>query len=258
MEKRHGGELIAGIIIFFVALFIYTKLAGPISFTVHNINTATSDVFQAQGTGKASGAPDEAVITLGITAQGTTVEQTQNQANQAADKIISALKEQGIKEENIKTTNYSLTPSYSFSGETQRITGYSVNQNFEIEAPIGKTNQIVDAGTKAGANMIGNVVFKLNDQKQAELKNQARKEAVDNAKDSAQGLANAAGVKLGKIINVTESTNASGFPMPFTVAAKAVDTGGNVVVQAPEREVSNITPGESNVEVSVTLTYQTN
>ncbi len=259
MEKR-GVDLIGAIVVFFVLLFVYTKFIGPIPFAVNNVNTATTDVFQATGTGKASSAPDQAVINLGVTSQGTSVEQAQNQANEASKRIINALKEQGIEEDNIKTTNYSINPNYSFTGDNQRITGYTVSQNFEVELPIGKTNQVVDTSTKAGANMVGSISFKLNDKKQNELKNEARKEAVEMAKKSAEGLADASGIKLGKIINVTESTGMIGMPMPFTVAAKAVDSaqGGDVLIQNPEGEVSNITPGESNVEVTVILTYQTN
>ncbi len=258
MEKK-GFDLIGAIVVFFVLLFVYTKFLGPIPFTVNNINTTTTDVFQSTGTGKASAAPDEALISLGVTTQGTNVEQAQNSANAASTKIINALKAQGVEEEKIKTTNYSINPNYSFTGDNQRITGYTVSQNFEVEVPIGKTNQVVDAGTEAGANMVGNISFKLNDKKQLELKNTARKEAVENAKASAQGLAKASGIKLGKIINVTESTG-TGYPMPFTMATKAMDTaqGGDVLIQNPEREVSSITPGESNVEVTVILTYQTN
>jgi uncharacterized protein len=259
MEYKRGGELIVAIIVFFVLLFAYTKLVGPIPFAVNSTNTATTDVFQSTGVGKASAAPDQAVINLGITTQGTTVEQAQTQANQASNKIIEALKEQGINEDDIKTTNYSINPNYSFTGENQRITGYSVSQNFEVEAPIGKTNQVVDSATAAGANNVGGITFKLNDKRQEELKNEARKEAVEKAKASAEGLAKAAGVKLGKIINVTESSAGTPVPMPFGAATKSIDQANaeDVLIEAPER-VSSITPGESNVEVIVTLTYQTN
>lgn len=246
MEKR-GGELIGAIVIFFILLFVYTRFAGPIPFSVNNTNTATTDVFQVQGTGKASAVPDNSVIALGVTTQAASSQQAQAQANQAANRIINALKNQGIEEKKIKTINYTINPNYSFSGETQRINGYSVSQNFEVEVPIEKTNQIVDAGTGAGANIVSNISFKLNDEKQEELKNKARQEAVDKAKDSAEGLAKAAGIRLGKIINVSESFG--GEPIPV-FAREAVGS--------PEDQTeTNITPGETNVEVSVTLTYQT-
>lgn len=250
MEKNKIATFTAIILIFFFALFIFTRVAGSIPLTVHNINTNLSDSFESQGTGKASAAPDTAVVNLGITAEASTVQLAQEQANQSATKIINALKAQEINEKDIKTTNYSLNPNYSFSGETQRINGYTVNQTFEVETPIEKANQVIDAATSAGANNIGNITFKLNDKKQEELRNQAREEAVNNAKNSANGLAKAAGIRLGKIINISENFGGNQ-PQPVTLDAR-VGQGGEI------QNKTEITPGESNVEVTVVLTYQTN
>lgn len=248
MEKNIRVDLLIAILIFFIGLFIFTRLAGPIPFTVNNINTNVKDVFQVQGSGSASAAPDTAVISLGVTTEAQTVAQAQEEANEAANKIIDSLKKQGIKEESIKTVNYSVSPNYSFSGESQRIIGYSVSQSFEVEAPIDKASQTVDAATSAGANNIGNISFKLNDDKLADLKNKAREEAVKNAKSSASGLADASGIKLGKIINVSESYG-NNQPIPVMLDAREAQ-GGEL------ENKTNITPGESNIEVTVTLSYQ--
>ncbi len=232
-----------------MALFAYTKIAGSTSFTVHNVNTNLTDSFQSQGTGKASAAPDTAVINMGITAEANTVQSAQEQANQSANKIISALKEQGIAEKDIRTSNYSVNPNYSFTGETQRINGYSVNQTFEVETPIDKASAVVDAATGAGANNVGNITFKLNDKKLQELRNQAREEAVASAKTSAEGLAKAAGIKLGNIVNISENFGGDQ-PQPMALDSRA--QGGELANK------TEITPGESNIEVTVILTYQTN
>ena len=248
MENRRTIDLITPVIIFFVLLFVYTKFIGPIPFSVNNINTNAQEPFQVQGTGKAAGAPDKAVIVLGVTASGTTVLDAQGKTNQAADRIINSLKGLGIDEKDIKTTNYSINPNYDFGGAFQRITGYSVTQNFEVKAPIDKANEVVDAATANGANLVGNISFTLDDDKLNKLTNEARKEAVEKAKASAQGLAEASGIRLGKIINVRE-TSGGGVPIPFTREA----VGATDLVQ----EKTNITPGETNVEVTITLTYQT-
>lgn len=245
MDKR--GELVGAVIIFFVLLFVYTKFAGPIPFSVNNINTQNSAPFEVQGTGKASAAPSLAVLSLGVTKSGTDAITTQQETNIIANRIISNLKDLGISDKNIKTTNYSINPNYSFSGDNQRITGYSVTQNLEVEIPIGKTNEVIDSVTNAGANLVGNISFKLEKNKELELKNQARKEAVEKAKDSAQGLEKASGIKLGKIINVRESFGGE-TPRPVMMDSKA--QGGDLTE-------TNITPGESNIEVTVVLTYQT-
>lgn len=246
-----GMEKVSTIVIFvlsvFVSLFIYTKVAGPIQFSVNNTNTESLAPFEVQGTGKAAAAADKAIINLGVTQNSNSVLEAQNKTNQVSEKIINALKALGISEKDIKTTNYSIIPNYNFSEETQRITGYSVTQNFEVESPIEKANDVVDSATANGANLIGNITFTLEDSKLEELRNKARKEAVEMAKKSAEGLAKASGIRLGKIINVSESFG--GGPIPV-FAREAVGS--------PEDQTeTNITPGETNVEVSVTLTYQT-
>jgi uncharacterized protein YggE len=250
MENRRGGELIGAVIIFFVALFVYTKFVGPVPFTVNNVNTLNSTPFQAQGAGKAAAAPDTAVINLGITQSGQTVEEAQGKTNDAANKIIAGLKAAGVDEKDIKTTNYSVQPNYSAFGVSQKINSYSVTQTFEVKVPIDQANTVVDTATSNGANLIGDISFTLSDAKEQALKNTARQEAVNNAKESAQGLAKASGIKLGRIVNVQES-NGGDVVRPMTVALDAKAAG-------TEASPTNITPGQSNVEVTVTLTYEVN
>jgi uncharacterized protein YggE len=252
--SMRGLELIGAVVVFFLLLLVYTKVFGPIPFTVNNINTLNSTPFEVTGNGKASAAPDTAVVNLGVTESGTTVAEAQAKTNKSAENIINGLKELGIEEKDIKTINYSVRPNYSnrlpSEIDSEQITGYTVTQNFEVKAPIDKANEVVDSATSNGANLVGGIAFTLDDEKMEELKDTARKEAVDMAKRSAEGLANAAGIKLGNIINVQE--NYGGGPVPMYREAVAIDSA--VGEEVPP---TNITPGETNVEVTVTLTYQT-
>lgn len=250
--KYRGGEILGAVLLFFVLLFVYTKLAGPIPFTVNNINTLNSTPFEVTGIGKASAAPDKAVVNLGVTQTGTTVTDAQAKANQAANQIISSLKALGVDEKDIKTTNYSVSPNYAnlTVGDNQRITGYTVTQNFEVEVPIDQANAAVDAVTAAGANLVGGITFTLDDETEIKLKNEARTEAVAKAKASAQGLAKASGIKLGNVINVRE-TFGGNIPMPV-MARETVALDSEAGAAPP----TTITPGENNVEVTVVLTYQ--
>jgi uncharacterized protein len=251
MDKNKLLVIGFSILIFFIALFLFIKITGPIPFAVNNTNTLNNTPFEARGTGKASAAPDTAVINLGITQEGATVLEAQSNTNEVAQAIVNGLKKQGIEEKNIKTVNYSVNPNYSFErGDSQRITGYTVTQNFEVKSPIDKANSVIDTATANGANLVGNISFTLEDEKLEELRNEARKEAIEKAKSSAEGLASAAGIKLGKIINVNESFNDA---QPFPIARDMM------ALASPEEDAppTQITPGETNVEVNVVLTYQT-
>ncbi len=251
MKYKGGGELIGAVVAFFIILFVYTKIAGPIPFTVNNINTLNSTPFEATGTGKASAAPDKAVINMGVTQTGATVTEAQAKTNKAATQITNSLKALGVEEKDIKTTNYSVNPNYAnlTIGDNQRISGYTVSQNFEVEVPIDKANAAVDAATAGGANLVGGISFTLDDATEIKLKNEARIEAVNKAKASAEGLAKASGIKLGNVINVRETFGGI-YPMPVMQnEAMALDAKAG----AP---ATSITPGENNIEVTVILTYQ--
>lgn len=246
MDKRNGSGVVIGVVSFFVLLFVFTKLIGPIPFAINSVNTNTTDLFQANGTGKVAVAPDSAKITVGITQSSSSVIEVQNKANSKANNIISALIKTGVAKKDIKTTNYSISPNYSFDN-SQKVNGYSVTQTLEVKTDISKLNQAIDAATLSGANIIGGVEFSLNDTKQLAAENKARKEAVKNAKEKAEGLANAAGIKLGRIVNVVETE--PGVVRPLLLQAKTD--------QATNNTETNITPGQNNIEINVTLTYQT-
>jgi len=57
------------IIVFFIVLFVYTKLAGPIPFFINSVNTTKTDLFSASGEGKVTAVPDQATIDVGVTQQ---------------------------------------------------------------------------------------------------------------------------------------------------------------------------------------------
>ena len=245
---------IGTIIAFFVVLFVYTKLAGPIPFFINSVNTNKTDLFTANGEGKMTAVPDQAVVTVGVTQQSATVADAQNKVNQVTNKIISDVKKLGLSDKDIKTTNYSVSPNYSnaimpimLNGQ-QNITGYTVTQNLEIKIkPIDKANRVVDTATADDANLVGGVNFTFSNSLSKSLEERATKQAVDNAKAKAQSLAKAAGIRLGNIVNVVENSNEPRPLMSAGVAVKAVDQS------AP----TNVTPGENTLTVDVVLYYET-
>ena len=246
MEKRTVLAIVVSILSFFLILLVYTKFIGPIPFAVNNVNTNKTDLFRVTGNGEAAAVPDIAKISIGVTESSKNVTDAQTKVNSKVKNITDALIGLGVEEKNIKTTNYSVSPDYSFN-RFQEITGFTVNQNLEVKSDIKEINQVIDASTANGANIAGGIEFILTDEKQLELENKARKEAVEKAKIKARSLADAAGIKLGKVVDVTESTGQE--PRPVFLEAKAD--------QAEPDQTTNITPGENKVEVTITLTFDT-
>ncbi|EKE05855.1 MAG: hypothetical protein ACD_19C00176G0077 [uncultured bacterium] len=102
--------------------------------------------------------------------------------------------------------------------------------------------------TSSGANVIGNISFEVNEKTKEEYTQKAREEAVKLAKEKAEGLAKAAGITLGKIINVTESQGVN-YPRPIMYAKEMTVAVGD------SAQVANVTPGETEIRVTVMLSY---
>ncbi|MBI3984590.1 MAG: SIMPL domain-containing protein [Candidatus Levybacteria bacterium] len=251
---------IVTVVLIFLGFAIYTTLLGPIPFSINSVNTTKTDLFSASGNGEETAVPDTASISIGVTKEATTVEQAQNQVNGISSKLISDIKKLGVQDKDIKTTNYSVNPNYGSggpqplmmpeTGSSERITGYTVTQNIEIKVkPLGKVNTVVDTATNDGANLVGGVYFTFSDDVLKELERKATIKAVSQAKEKAQVLANASGIRLGKIVNVVSSSN-----QPYFARDMALSNEKTVNPSQP----TTITPGESKVTIGVTIYYETN
>lgn len=239
------------ILFIFLGLFLYTRFAGSIPFSVNSVQSTKNTVFNVSATGEESAIPDTASLSVGVTKTSSSVLTAQKQVNEISDKLVTNLKKLGIEEKKIKTTNYGVYPEYDYSFGKQTIKGYTVTQNLQIEIkPIDKANQAIDIATAAGANIVGGINFTLDEKTREELEQKARVEAIQKAKEKAQKLASTAGIRLGRIVDVQESNY---FPPPIMYnqgLATADGRGGG-------GETTKVTPGESAVTVTVDLSYET-
>lgn len=230
------------ILSFFLILFLYVKLAGPIPFAVSSVNTNKSDTFNVSGEGKVFVKPDTAYVTVGIQAEGNTVNQAQDQINQVINKVSQGIKDLGVSSDDIQTTNYDISPKYDFTSGRQRVNGYQANTNLRIKVKdTEKINQVIDAATANGANQVNGVSFEVADKAKAE--NEAREKAVVEAKKKAEAAASIAGFKLGRIINYSEDF---GGPISPSIRSVTLDT----------KEATQVEPGTSEIKVNVTLSYE--
>ncbi len=235
---------VIGATTFFILLFSFTKIFGPIPFSVNSVTTTKSTTFDVTGEGKATAAPDVAMVTVGISAKGATVKDAQNQINSTINKVSTAVKSLGVDAKDIQTTNYNINPSYDYTGG-QRLTGYSASTNLSIKVrQIERANSVIDEATANGANQVGGISFDVDDKSKSE--NEARQKAVADAKKKAEDAAKIAGFKLGRIINYSEDFGGLPRPIPMLSAADIKAQG------AP----TQIEPGSSDITVVVTLSYE--
>jgi uncharacterized protein YggE len=241
-------DISGAIVLFFILLFAYTKLAGPLPFSINSVTTTKTDTFTVHGEGKVTMIPDIAVVSLGVSAQGTSVSKVQDELNTKMNAISGAIKKLGVDAKDIKTSYYHISPMYDYASSTRRVTGYQASSNLTVKVrKIDTANSVIDAATREGANEVGGVSFDVDDKTKAE--NQAREAAVADAKAKASAAAKAAGFTLGRVINYSEGNGASPRPLMYDTAEKAMPISGG---GAP----TEVEPGTSELSVNVSVSYE--
>lgn len=191
------------------------------------------------GTGRVFAAPDTAMLNIGVEITGATLEAASKDASDRMAKLLAAIKAQGVDAKDIQTTNYSIYPitSNPKEGESPTITGYRVSNQVTVKVrKIDDAGKVLDAAIAAGANSVGNVFFTVDDP--TKFENDARALAVKDAQAKAQVLATAAGVKVGRIIAITEAT---GGVRPFfkdSFAAAPAAAGGGGPIETGQNEIT--------------------
>jgi uncharacterized protein YggE len=232
-----------------LALVLVTKFVSPIPLTISQTTTNKESAFSASGKSIVTTVPDKAEVTLGISRKENSIKQAQTRANEIINTINKQLQDIGISKEDIRTQNYNIYPNYDYQRPTQDIIGYSVDISLNVSIKdFENLNKVVDLATAAGANQVGGVQFTLSDEKEREVKKEAREKAIKDAEQNAQELARLSGMKLGKVINVTEGTEN---PVPGPLFDRAMAQGGKG--GAP----TNIEPGSTTYTYTVTLSYET-
>lgn len=199
------------------------------------------------GEGKVLAKPDIAQVSLGVQVEKPTIEEAQKEATEISNNTLKMLKETGVEEKDIKTTNYSISPVYDYSrGGNGRLKGYQVSQSLQVKIrDLSKAGQILSGAGELGANQVGGLSFAADDPNK--LREEARNKAIEDAKSKAETLASRLGVKLGKIISFYES---GGGPIPYYGVAEMKGMGASMPIP-PEIPV-----GENEIAVSVSITYQ--
>ena len=194
------------------------------------------------GYGKVSAVPDMATLSLGIEAQDTTVASAQTRAAEAMDAVMAALRDGGVAAKDIQTRYFNIYRVTRWDRETEEevVTGYRVSNM--VSAKVRKVDQvgaIIDAAVRAGGDLtrVDGVAFSVDEP--APYLEEAREEAMADAKARAEQLAALAGVKLGRPTSISETGAYSPTPIyaprvQFEMAEAAVGTS----ISAGETEIS--------------------
>jgi len=162
--------------------------------------------------------PDLAVLMLGVESREETVAEARGDAAEAMEAVREALKAEGVAEDDINTTSFSISPqtvwveikdSLGTHGEP-RITGYIVSNSLRVQVRDLETiGEVVDSAAEAGGNLIriNSITFTVDDA--SEYSVQLRQQAAADAMAKAQLYATAMGVQLGPLVYLNETSSSA-------------------------------------------------
>jgi uncharacterized protein len=188
-----------------------------------------------QGTGSVATAPDRADLSFGVESQGKTAKAALAANAAEMRRVIAAVKASGGT--NVTTQSVSLSPRYDEQNQVQAFV--ATNTVSATIKEIAKAGALIDAAVDAGANQVYGPSLSRGDQGANYRK--ALEAAVADARASAQALASASGLSLGRITAVVEG---GGSAPPYAVAEKAMDAGS-----------TPIEPGTQEVIAVVSVTF---
>lgn len=217
-----------------------------------------TDTVTVQGSGQATLPPDVARISFTVQNTATTVSEAQTQTTKQANAAIEYVKGQKVAEKDIKTLSYTIYPQYSYPGpcprdgvcldynRTPKITGYQVAQTVQVTVrDLTAVGTLLGGLGKLEVQNINGPAFALDDSTAGY--DAARADAIGKAKTQADVLAKQLGVRLGKIVNFSESSGGYAYPMYGMGGAVAAEKA------AP---TPTIPAGENTYTASVSITYE--
>lgn len=215
---------------------------------------AGSALLTVNAEGRTSRQPDIAMFNAGVSSSGKTAGEAMSANSADMAKVIAALRRAGIAERDIQTSNLSLNPVYAdmsrqpaadpLEQQVPKIIGYQANNSVTVKHRDLKTfGKVIDTLIAAGANQVNGPNFMI-DQQDAAL-DDARVAAIRKARERADLYARAAGMKVVRLVSISES---GGYSPPMPMHRMAVAQSADA---APP-----VAPGEVSLEMNVTVQFE--
>ena len=201
------------------------------------------------GEGESAAAPDMALLSLSVMREAKTAREALDANNGAMAAVIAAMQAFGIAERDLQTAGIQITPRYNFTNrpdgaQDAELVAYQVTNTLSVRIrDLSKTGEILDKSVTLGVNQGGGISFTKEDP--SAVITEARKKAVADAIAKAKTLSEAAGVKLGRVLEISDLSFAPP-PGPMLSKARTFDSAEAVPVQA----------GENAYKVQVNVTFE--
>jgi uncharacterized protein YggE len=235
-----------------VGMVLVAALLTACNVTVQQPSNPQQNTISVVGNTQFKVAPDEATVMLRVETNGTTAKEAQDKNSEAMSAIQAALKSAGVAKNDMETTGYNLYPYtyWDYKQNRQIDAGYKVSHTLKVKTTeLERVGEFIQLGVDAGATGVDSISFELSDAQTKDAKNEALRQAVQDARSKAEALAAGIEMRLGKVVSVSINEY-NVYPMyrggMETMAAKS-DMGA----PAPQ-----ILPGDVDVSANVQVVFE--
>jgi len=231
------------------ALLGAASLAGP-AFAQQPPSvskTIAGTRLDINATGEVTRVPDVAVISAGVVTRSSTATGAIQDAADRMQRVLAALKRAGIEDRDIQTSALNLNPEYKYeNNQPPQLVGYSATNQVTIRfRDIRSSGKILDALVSQGANQINGPNLTI-DRPEAAL-DEARAKAVANGRARAELYARSLGMRIVRVVSVSEGGGSYPVPPPVPMYARAE------MAQAADTKVE---PGEQKLQVNLAMVFE--
>ncbi len=215
------------------------------------IENVVQSVVSTSGTATVKVTPDKVSVTIGVETRGKTAEQAAAANAELMQKVLAALKNLGISEDQISTNWYSVWPVYEMRSPPcieifpqppecapkSEITGYvasnSVTVTLDADEDVGK---VIDTAVAAGATNVNGAYFFVSNERQEEIRSSLIADAIANARSRADKAAAAVNMEITGVKSI--NLNDVYFPVFYKELAKADGASSSTPILPGQQEIS--------------------
>lgn len=263
LDLEYKKSISGGVLVLVIVLSIYFGVKAISEFYSENlIGSKMESTITLSGHGEVKVAPDVASVYFTIRKEAKTSKEAGVLVAEVEKKALDFLKTNGVEEKYIKAESVSFYPKYEYQYEVKSlmpcneygcppragknvVTGYEASESITVKIKdLDSVGTIMEGLTASGVGEMNGPNFEIEDEDVA--KATARKEAIDKAKEKASVLARDLGVRLGKVVNFSESGN---YPMYYA-------KGASMDMASAESAPMQLPQGENTITSDVTITYE--
>jgi len=243
--------IFAAVIIIVVAIISGGNKNSPVTSTNVGNQPFVSNSIAVNGEGKVYATPDIFIFNVSVNQTASTTREAFQMANTKVSEIRKALKDAGVADKDVQTTNISMYPHYEYDGNRSTTNGYDANQQLTVTVrKLEDSGKVMDAVTAVEGAQINSTQYDIDDKEK--IYEEARKQAYEKAKQKASQLADLADVRLGKVSSISDVVmNYTPVPMYANTMKAEMDVAQGMG-GAPD---SQLAPGQMVFTLSVNVIY---